>query len=129
MRRQMSQIKLRNADNPFQAHVIKAYNTIGYNVMAPPACVYMSHICPPPSSAHCRFEGYGKAKPAMLYAGNDAAAKATFAELLASLGFEPVDAGTISSSLHLEHIALQWIKLSIAPNGGGRDFTWAFLRK
>ena len=73
--------------------MIKAYNTTGSNNMQPPA-----------------FPGYGKAKPLMLFAGNDAGAKAVVGALLTSLGWDAVDSGPIANSLHLEHAALLWIK-------------------
>ena len=46
----------------------------------------------------------------MLYAGDDATAKATVGALLTSLGWDAVDAGPLANSLQLEHTALLWIK-------------------
>ena len=42
----------------------------------------------------------------MLIAGNDATAKMVVAELCQQLGWESVDTGDISMSLHLEHMTL-----------------------
>jgi predicted dinucleotide-binding enzyme len=44
--------------------------------------------------------------------------------LCADLGWEPVDADDISTSLHLEHMTLLWIKMARAQ-GRGPDFVWA----
>ena len=95
---------------PF-AHVVKAFTIIGFDNMEDPT-----------------FQGYGKALPAMLIAGDNAEAKAAVSKLLTSLGWEPVDAGPASSSLHLEHLTLLWIKLAYVQ-GLGRHFVWALLRK
>jgi len=48
----------------------------------------------------------------MLIAGDDAAAKATVGKLCEDLGWRPVDVGPLSSSLHLEHMTLLWIKMA-----------------
>ena len=93
------------------AFVVKAYSVIGYDNMEDPT-----------------FPGYGKAKAAMLIAGNDANAKKTISELLEQLGWEPVDCGPASSALHLEHMTLLWIKLAY-NQGQGRNFVWSLLRR
>lgn len=67
-------------------------------------------------------------KPAMLIAGDDEAAKATVSELCTQLGWEAVDTGPLSMSLHLEHMALLWIKMA-GVQGFGTGFTWAMLRR
>jgi len=74
------------------------------------------------------YPGYGDLKPAMLIAGDDPAAKAMVARLCSDLGWEPVDTGPLSSSLHLEHLTLLWIKMARAQ-GQGAGFVWARLRR
>ncbi|MCU4652733.1 NAD(P)-binding domain-containing protein [Roseibacterium sp. SDUM158016] len=86
-----------------QARVVKTLNQVGAEVMA--------------RNAHFAR------RPAMLMAGDDPAAKATVAELLRDLGFDPLDAGDITKSRLLEPFALVWINQALA-RGKGRD--WAF---
>jgi predicted dinucleotide-binding enzyme len=74
------------------------------------------------------YPGYGDLKPAMLIAGNDAAAKATVADLCDQLGWETVDTGNLSMALHLEHMTLLWIKMARAQ-GRGAGFVWAMLQR
>jgi predicted dinucleotide-binding enzyme len=74
------------------------------------------------------YPGYGDLRPAMLLAGNDSAANATVAQLCRDLGWEPVDTGPLSSSLHLEHLTLLWIKMA-RVQGQGSNLVWARLRR
>lgn len=74
------------------------------------------------------YPGYGDLKPAMLIAGNDPTAKETVASLCDRLGWEPVDTGNISASLHLEHLTLLWIKMA-RVQGRGAGFVWAMLQR
>jgi predicted dinucleotide-binding enzyme len=74
------------------------------------------------------YPGYGDLKPAMLIAGNDAAAKATVADLCDRLGWETVDTGNLSMALHLEHMTLLWIKMA-RVQGRGAGFVWAMLQR
>lgn len=81
------------------------------------------------NSAYSGYKaGDAALKPAMLIAGDDAAAKATVSELCTQLGWEAIDTGPLSMSLHLEHMALLWIKMAGAQ-GFGAGFTWAMLRR
>jgi len=93
--------------SPAGAHVVKAFNTIGAEVMANPR--------------------YGERRAVLLYAGDDAAAKAVVAGLAADLGFEPQDAGPLRAARLLEPLALAWINL--ARGGLGREFAWGLLRR
>jgi hypothetical protein len=86
-----------------QARVVKALNTVGAEVMD--RARTLPHA------------------PAMMLAGEDAAAKATVAALLADIGFDPMDAGGIVQARHLEPFAMVWINQAIF-RGKGR--TWAF---
>jgi predicted dinucleotide-binding enzyme len=74
------------------------------------------------------YPGYGALRPAMLVAGDDESAKSRVSHLATDLGFEPVDAGPLASSLHLEHMTLLWIKMA-RVQGRGADFVWARLTR
>jgi hypothetical protein len=86
-----------------QAHVVKALNQVGAEMMADNAA--LPH------------------RPVMFMAGNNAAAKAQVAALLADLGFVPLDAGDITKSRILEPLAMVWINQALF-RGKGRK--WAF---
>ncbi|NJM99065.1 MAG: NADPH-dependent F420 reductase [Phormidesmis sp. RL_2_1] len=75
-----------------------------------------------------RYPGYGDVQPAMLIAGNDTGAKAVVTDLCQQLGWEPVDTGNLSMSLHLEHMTLLWIKIA-RVQGRGAGFVWAMLQR
>ncbi|MEM7138354.1 MAG: NADPH-dependent F420 reductase [Myxococcota bacterium] len=74
------------------------------------------------------YPGYGDLRPAMLIAGDDQDAKRTVSGFCEELGFEPVDTGPLSSSLHLEHLTLLWIKMARIhhPNP---NLVWARLKR
>ena len=63
----------------------------------------------------------------MVYAGDDAAAKATVATLAADLGFQPQDAGPLRQARLLEPLALLWITLS--RTGLTRQFAFGTLTR
>jgi predicted dinucleotide-binding enzyme len=90
------------------AHVVKAFNTTGFNNMA-----------------DSRYPG---GKLMMLVAGDDANAKKAVLTLASDLGFEGVDAGPLTMSRYLEPMAMVWIKLAITQKMG-RDFGFALLRR
>ena len=69
-----------------------------------------------------------KERPAMLIAGDDAAAKQTVSKLCSDLGWMPVDVGPLSSALHLEHMTLLWVKMG-RVQGKGAGFVWAMLER
>jgi len=71
------------------ARVVKALNTVGSGVMD-------------------KAKDY-PVPPAMFMAGDDAAAKAETAVLLADLGFAPIDAGGLKIARLLEPMAMVWI--------------------
>jgi 8-hydroxy-5-deazaflavin:NADPH oxidoreductase len=93
------------------AHVVKAFTIYGYENL---------------ENSH--YPGYGDLKPAMLIAGNDLNAKSVVANLCQQLGWEPIDTGNISMSLHLEHMALLWISMAGAQRSG-TGFVWARLQR
>jgi predicted dinucleotide-binding enzyme len=74
------------------------------------------------------YPGYGNLKPAMLIAGNDASAKQVVSTLCEQLGWEAIDVGDLSMSLHLDHMALLWIRMA-RVQGWGANFAWAMLKR
>jgi len=58
-------------------------------------------------------------------AGDDAAAKATVAELLTSIGFRPVDVGPLSFSRYLEGLA--YLNIAINMKGGSWQSTFKLV--
>ena len=67
-------------------------------------------------------------KPAMMYCGRDAAAKKTVGELIAQLGWEPLDVGGLEQALHLEHMTLLWVRM-VRVNGHSPNMVWAMLKR
>lgn len=81
---------------------------------------FLQSLLPESSVVKCfsiyGFENFGQAqtsnpRPAMLFCGDDPAAKGTTSELVSLLGWEPVDVGGLDQALHLEHMTLLWIKM------------------
>lgn len=95
----------RIADAAPEARVVKAFNTIGANLMTDPV-----------------VDG---ARATMFLAGDDAAAVGTVETLAADLGFEPVVAGDLAAAGRLESLARLWIDLS---QEYGRDIAFRLLR-
>jgi NADPH-dependent F420 reductase len=90
------------------AKVVKAFNTVGSNLMA---------------DAH-----FGGEPPVLFYCGDDAEAKRTVGALAGELGFEAVDAGPLTQARLLEPFALLWISLALVQ-GHGRDIAFRLLRR
>lgn len=90
------------------AKVVKAFNTIGVNIMANPS--------------------FGTTKATLLIAGDDTSAKATVKSLAEELGLQPEDAGPLSMSRYLE--AQAWIWISMAMKFGyGREIAFNLQRR
>jgi 8-hydroxy-5-deazaflavin:NADPH oxidoreductase len=90
------------------ARVVKAFNSIGAAIMADP-----------------NFNG----QAATLYmAGDDAAAKATVAQLGQALGFDVCDCGPLTSSRLLEPLCGLWVNLAYMQ-GMGPGFTFKLIRR
>jgi 8-hydroxy-5-deazaflavin:NADPH oxidoreductase len=87
------------------ASVFKTLNTTGFGNMADPV-----------------FHGV---KSVMFVAGDDATNKPRVIDLVASLGFDVIDAGPLRNARLLEAHAMLWIELAL-KRGLGRD--WAFAR-
>ena len=84
------------------ARVVKAFNTVGAEVMADP-----------------ELDGVAATMP---LAGDDPDAKELVAGLARDLGFEPLDVGDLSAAVHLENLARLWIHLAVSK--GNREFAF-----
>jgi len=98
-------LAVRVADAAPDANVVKAFNTIGTNLMTDPV-----------------IDGESAT---MFLAGDDSEAVDTTASLARDLGFEPLIAGGLSAAGHLEHLARFWIHLS---QEYGRDIAFRLLQ-
>lgn len=92
------------------ARVVKAYSIYGFENFRDP-----------------EFPGYD-VRPAMLIAGNDAAAKHQVAQINHDMGFDTVDTGPLQQALHLEHMTLLWVRMA-RMGGHHPHFVWAYLEK
>jgi predicted dinucleotide-binding enzyme len=90
------------------AKVVKAFNTVGFNIMDQPS--------------------FGADRPVMFYCGDDGAAKQAVKQLALELGFDAVDAGPLTQARLLEPFALLWISLALV-HGQGRDMAFKLLRR
>ncbi|MGD1848436.1 MAG: NADPH-dependent F420 reductase [Salibacteraceae bacterium] len=98
------------ADWAPSAQVVKAYTIYGFENLENPIF---------PSK---------EVKPVMLVAGDHAEGKALVQSLNTDLGFDTLDVGPLSQSLHLEHMTLLWVKM-VRQNGHHPNFTWAYLER
>lgn len=88
------------------ARVVKAFNSIGMEVMANPV--------------------FANGRSVLWLCGDDAEACATVAALGESIGFEPVRLGPLARARFQEPAALVWITASASL---GREFSWGILRR
>ncbi|MFP4590674.1 MAG: NADPH-dependent F420 reductase [Halobacteriales archaeon] len=88
-----------------EAHVAKAFNTIGAEHMADPSV--------------------GDGTATMFVAGDDDPGLETATALATDLGFDPFVAGDLEMARHLENLGRLWIDLSIEH---GRDVAFRLLR-
>lgn len=89
------------------AHVVKAFNTVG--------------------NAHMFRPIFPGGPPDMFYCGNDAASKKGVGEWLRSFGWNPVDIGGIEGARLLEPMCILWVTLGIT--GGSWDIAFKVLHK
>jgi len=90
------------------AKVVKAFNTVGFNIMENPA--------------------FGSDKAVMFYCGDDPGAKETVRQLTEELGFDAVEAGPLKQARVLEPFALLWISLAYGC-GYGREIAFKLLKR
>lgn len=90
------------------AKVVKAFNTVGFNVMADPF-----------------FQGRAAS---LLYCGEDSDAKGMVRELALACGFEPLDVGPLKQARLLEPFALLWISMAL-QHGYGREIAFSLMRR
>jgi predicted dinucleotide-binding enzyme len=90
------------------ARVVKAFNSVGWPVMANPRL--------------------GTRPASMLICGDDAAAKADVTELSDALGFETVDVGPLAIARLLEPLAMLWIQMCVGL-GWGPDFAFQVVKR
>jgi predicted dinucleotide-binding enzyme len=89
------------------ARVVKAFNTIGREVMANPM--------------------FGDRRALLWMCGDDAEANATVASLTQAIGFEPIVLGALTRARAMEPAASLWIMSSGVL--GSREFAWGVLRR
>jgi hypothetical protein len=64
----------------------------------------------------------------MMFCGDDGRAKKVVGELIAHLGWEPLDVGSLEQALHLEHMTLLWVRM-VRVGGATPHMVWARLRR
>jgi predicted dinucleotide-binding enzyme len=64
------------------------------------------------------FEARGKAKPSLVYCGDDVGAKEIAARLIRDVGFDPVDAGPLKTARYTEPFGLLVARLAYEGEGG-----------
>jgi 8-hydroxy-5-deazaflavin:NADPH oxidoreductase len=90
------------------ADVVKAFHTVGFNVMARPE--------------------FAEGKAVMFYCGDSTSAKKTAHQLVSELGFDARDAGPLSQARYLEPFAMLWITLAL-NQGYGLNFAFKLLSR
>lgn len=89
------------------ARVVKAFNTVGREVMANPR--------------------FGDRAALLWLCGDDAVAVETVAGLARGIGFDPMPLGPMKRARLIEPAALLWI--SVAMQRGDREFAWGILTR
>src|SRR5262245_25442850 len=90
------------------AHVVKAFNTTGWQNMTDPL--------------------YGAQHLTMLLCGDHAESKTVVAVLAKQLEFEPVDVGPLRSARYLEALAMLWIDMAMFQ-GFGTNFGFQLVKQ
>jgi len=87
------------------SHVVKAFNTVGYELMVKPA--------------------FKDGPPTMFYCGDDPGAKAHVRRVIEDFGWEPLDAGGIDGARLLEPLCILWVRHLI--QSGSRRYAFKLL--
>ncbi len=90
------------------AKVYKAFNQVGFNIMANPI--------------------FGDRRAVIFICGDDAAHKPTVMKLATDIGFEAIDAGGLVVARLLEPYAMLWIHLALTRGLGGK-FAFGLMRR
>lgn len=93
-----------------KARVVKAFTIYGFENFEDPV-----------------FPDYD-VRPAMMFCGDDAGAKASVAGLISDCGFDPFDVGGLVQALHLEHMTLLWVRM-VRVYKRSPHLTWAALQR
>jgi hypothetical protein len=67
-------------------------------------------------------------KPVMMYCGRNSAAKEIVGNMIAQLGWNPLDVGGLEQALHLEHMTLLWVRM-VRVMGHSPNTVWAVLSR
>jgi 8-hydroxy-5-deazaflavin:NADPH oxidoreductase len=90
------------------ANVVKAFNSASVKVMVNPQ--------------------FGEHRATMFYCGDDVGAKLTVRQLIEDIGFDAVDAGSLTSSRYLEPLAMLYIHLAFRQ-GFGSNCAFKIMRR
>ena len=90
------------------ANVVKAFNSASVKVMLNPQ--------------------FGEHRATMFYCGDDAGAKLTVRQLIDDIGFDAVDAGSLTCSRYLEPLAMLYIHLAFRQ-GFGSNCAFKIMRR
>lgn len=90
------------------AKVVKAFNTIGANIMENPE--------------------FSEGRATLVVCGDDGAAKEIVCRLGADLGFDALDAGPLSQARYTEAAAWLWISMAL-KHGYGREMAFRLMRR
>ncbi|MFI5296385.1 MAG: NADPH-dependent F420 reductase [Thermodesulfovibrionales bacterium] len=93
-----------------ESRVVKAFNTAFAEVY------------------HSETRLFGSRMPSMFYCGDDSNAKATVSRLIIETGFEPMDAGPLTSARYLEPLAMLMIQLGHVQ-GMGTNIALSLIRR
>ena len=88
--------------------IVKAFNSASVRVMNDPQ--------------------FGEHQATMFYCGDDAAAKTVVRQLIADVGFDPVDAGPLASARYLEPLAMLYIHLAF-KQGWGSNCAFKIMKR
>ena len=91
-----------------EAYVVKAFNALYAEIL----------------DGDTRFE----ATPSVLFCGDDPRARDCVAGVIASCGFDPVDAGPLVNARHLEPLAILTVQLVRVQGWGPTGMAWRIAR-